>query len=172
MPELQDYLSKAFLEQQGVSLAQVFESLNGAKSEFTANLEQADLYEPAAAGKWTPAKIADHLNTANAFFAVCLERAVKDKPAIIMPKGHLTDDGRAINPGQEPRSNLSREDLQRNFEIAFEALMRYAKKLETPELQDKICVTQSFFGELSTLEVLRLCAWHTRHHAMQLLPAS
>ncbi len=168
MPELQDYLSKTFLEQQGTTLEEVMESLNLARTDFATKLERADLYEPVATGKWTPAKIADHLNTANAFFAVCLERALKSKPAIVMPKGQVTNDGRAINPGQEPRANLSREDLQRNFEIAFEALMRYAKKLETSELIGKICVTQSFFGELSTLEVLRLCAWHTRHHAAQI----
>jgi hypothetical protein len=172
MIEIQDYLSKAFLEQQGTTLEQVLENLHNAKIEFTAKLEQANLYEPVTEGKWTPAKIADHLNTANAFFAVCLERAIHDKKPLVMPKGHVTDDGRAINPGQEPRSNVSREDLQRNFEITFEAFNRFAKKLETPELQMKICVTQSFFGELSTLEVLRLCAWHTRHHTAQLLPAS
>jgi DinB superfamily len=172
MMELQNYLSKTFLEQQGMILEQVLENLQSAKTEFSSKLERADLYEPVVEGKWTPAKIADHLNTANAFFAVCLERAILDKKPLVMPKGHVTEDGRAINPGQEPRANLSREDLQRNHEIAFEALTRYAKKLETPELRDKICVTQSFFGELSTLEVLRLCAWHTRHHAAQLLPAS
>jgi DinB superfamily len=168
MPEIQDYLSKTFLEQQGITLDQVLESLQTAKTAFGSRLEQADLYEPVAPDKWTPAKIADHLNTANAFFAVCLERAIKNKPPIVMPKGHVTQDGRAINPGQEPRANVNREDLQRNFEIAFEALMRYAKKLETPVLQTTICVTQSFFGELSTLEVLRLCAWHTGHHAAQI----
>jgi DinB superfamily len=172
MIEIQDYLSKAFLDQQGITLEQVLESLHNAKTEFTTKLEQANLYEPVAEGKWTPAKIADHLNTANAFFAVCLERAIHDKKPLVMPKGHVTNDGRAINPGQEPRANLSREDLQRNFEITFEAFDRFAKKLELPELQMKICVTQSFFGELTTLEVLRLCAWHTRHHAAQLLPAS
>lgn len=153
-------------------LEQVLKSLHQAKSEFTEKLERANLYEPVVEGKWTPAKIADHLNTANAFFAVCLERAIHDKKPLVMPKGHVTDDGRAINPGQEPRTNLSREDLQRNHEIAFEAFDRFAKKLETPELQMKICVTQSFFGELSTLEVLRLCAWHTKHHAAQLLTES
>jgi DinB superfamily len=172
MIEIQDYLSKAFLERQGVTLEQVLESLHQAKSEFTDKLERANLYEPVMAGKWTPAKITDHLNTANAFFAVCLERAIHDKKPLVMPKGHVTDDGRAINPGQEPRANLSREDLKRNFEITFEAFDRFAKKLEMPELQMKICVTQSFFGELTTLEVLRLCSWHTRHHAAQLLPAS
>jgi DinB superfamily len=171
MFEIQDYLSKAFLEQQGITLEQVLENLRQAKSDFTTNLERANLYEPVMTGKWTPAKIADHLNTANSFFAVCLERAIHDKKPLVMPKGHVTNDGRPISPGQEPRANLSREDLQRNFEIAFEALTRYAKKLETPELQMKLCVTQSFFGELTTLEVLRLCAWHTRHHAAQLLPA-
>ncbi len=172
MPELQDYLPKAFLERQGIGLEQVLENLQLAKTEFTAKLEQADLYEPVTPGKWAPAKIADHLNTANAFFAVCLERALKNKPALVMPKGHVTEDGRALNPGQEPRANLSRADLQRNHEIAFEALKRYAKKLEKPELLDTICVTQSFFGELTTLEVLRLCAWHTKHHAAQIPDAS
>jgi hypothetical protein len=168
MLEIKDYLSKAFLERQGSTLEQVLENLQYAKTEFRAKLERAELYEPVAPDKWTPAKIADHLNTANAFFAVCLERALKGKPPIVMPKGHVTKDGRAINPGQEPRANVSRTDLQRNHDIAFEALERYAKKLETPVLQSTICVTQSFFGELSTLEVLRLCAWHTQHHAAQI----
>lgn len=168
MPEIKDYLSKTFLEQQGVTLEQVLENLHRAKTEFSTKLEQADLYEPVMLGKWTPAKIADHLNTANSFFAVCLERVLKNKPSILMPKGHVTQDGRAVNPGQEPRANVSREDLQRNHEIAFEALIRYATKLETPVLQTTICVTQSFFGELTTLEVLRLCAWHTGHHAAQI----
>jgi DinB superfamily len=168
MPEIPEFLSKTFLEQQGKTLEEVLEQLGQARIEFSAKLEQADLYEPVATSKWTPAKIADHLNTANAFFAVCLERALKDKPPIVMPKGHVTHDGRAINPGQEPRANVSRTDLQRNHDIAFEALTRYAKKLETPALLTTICVTQSFFGELSTLEVLQLCTWHTRHHAAQI----
>jgi DinB superfamily len=168
MPEIQEFLSKSFLERQGKTLEDVIESLQLAKAEFTTKLEQADLYEPVAVGKWTPAKIADHLNTANAFFAVCLERVVHNKTTPIMPKGQITEDGRAINPGQEPRANLGRADLQRNHEIAFRALDRYAKKLETPILLETICVTQSFFGELTTLEVLRLCAWHTRHHAAQI----
>jgi hypothetical protein len=168
MPQIPEFLSKTFLEQQGNTLEAVLEQLESARTEFSAKLERANLYEPVAQGKWTPAKIADHLNTANAFFAVCLERAVHDKKPLVMPKGHVTDDGRAINPGQEPRANVSREDLGRNHDIAFEALTRYAKRLETPALQMTICVTQSFFGELTTLEVLRLCAWHTRHHAAQI----
>lgn len=168
MIELQNYLPKTFLERQGKTLEDVLVQLGQAKAEFSTKLEWASLYEPVAAGKWTPAKIADHLNTANAFFAVCLERVVKDKPPIVMPKGHVTQDGRAINPGQEPRANLSREDLQRNHEIAFKALEMYANKLKTPTLLETICVTQSFFGELTTLEVLRLCTWHTRHHAAQI----
>ncbi len=168
MPEIKDYLSKTFLEQQGITLEQILESLQAAKSEFSSKLERANLDEPVEQGKWTPAKIADHLNTANSFFAVCLERVLKNKQPIVMPRGHVTEDGRAINPGQEPRANVSREDLQRNHEIAFEALIRYATKLETPVLQTTICVTQSFFGELTTLEVLRLCAWHTGHHAAQI----
>ena len=168
MPEIPEFLSKTFLEQQGKTLEDVIERLQLAKTEFSAKLEQANLYEPVAAGKWTPAKIADHLNTANSFFAVCLERAVHNKTPPVMPKGHVTEDGRAINPGQEPRANVSRAELQRNHEIAFEALTRYAKRIETSALLETICVTQSFFGELTTLEVLRLCAWHTRHHAAQI----
>jgi DinB superfamily len=171
MPELQDYLSKTFLEQQGITLEEVLKSLHLAQTEFALRLEQANLYEPVVAGKWTPAKIADHLSTSNAFFAACLERAISDKKPLVMPKGHLTDDGRPVNPGQEPRANQTLADLQQSHQVAFEAFNRYAKKLEILGLLEKICVTQSFFGEMTTLEVLRLCAWHTRHHAAQLLPS-
>jgi DinB superfamily len=172
MPEIPDYLSKAFLERQGISLDEVLKSLRLAQADFASKLERASLYEAVSAGKWTPAKISDHLSTSNAFFAACLERAINGKTPIKMPKGQLTDDGRPINPGQEPRANQTLSDLQQSHQVAFEALERYAKKLETLELLETICVTQSFFGELTTLEVLRLCAWHTRHHAAQIPTSS
>ncbi len=172
MSELQEYLPKSFLERQGLTLAQVLESLSQARSDFASKLEQANLYESVIAGKWTPAKISDHLSTSNAFFAACLERAINGKTPIIMPKGRLTEDGRALNPGQEPRANQTLANLQHGHQVAFEALERYARVVETRDLLETICVTQSFFGPMTTLEVLRLCAWHTRHHAAQLLPSS
>lgn len=168
MPEISEFLPKGFLERQGITLPEVLNNLRQAGDEFTIRLEQSALYIPVAQGKWSPAQISDHLCTANLFFAKCLDRTLNGKAPMTMPKGQVTDDGRALSPAGEPRADRTRLELLEDHLGAFEALERHGKTIETLGLLETTCVHQSFFGAMTSLEVLRLCAWHTRHHTAQI----
>jgi hypothetical protein len=170
MPELNGYLPKAFLERQGQDLPAVLESLQAARDELSTRLENLtdSLYIPIRADAWSPAQIIDHLNGANAFFAKCLERTVLGKSPITMPRGHVTADGRAISPAGEPRADRRFSDLLRDHLAAFAALKTGANAVHAAGLLETVTVIQSFFGPLTALELLRLAAWHTRHHTTQL----
>ena len=168
MPEISEFLPKSFLERQGITLPEVLKSLKRAGDEFTIRLEQSALYIPVAEGKWSPAQISDHIGSANLFFAKCLDRTINGKAPMTMPKGHVTDDGRALSPAGEPRADRTRHELLEDHLGAFEALERHGKTIENLGLLETTCVQQSFFGAMTSLEVLRLCAWHTRHHAAQI----
>jgi DinB superfamily len=171
MTEILEFLPKTFLEVYGASLPDVLEHLRAARENFCRQLEGLNLDDsgsnPAPHG-WTPAHIAEHTNTANAFFAICLERTVKGKAPIVMPRGRVTPDGRAINPAEEPRGDTSPSELLETHGIACDSLERGARGAETAGMLESICVIQSFFGPLSCLEVLRLATWHTGHHAAQI----
>ena len=170
MPELNEYLSKAFLERQGQDLPAVLESLRIARDELSTRLESLTgaLYCPIRPDAWSPAQTIDHLNVANAFFAKCLERTVLGKSPIIMPRGQITKDGRAINPAGEPRADRNASDLLRDHLAAFAALETGANAVHAAGLLETVCVIQSFFGPSTALELLRLAAWHTKHHTAQL----
>jgi DinB superfamily len=170
MPELNEYLPKAFLERQGQDLPAVLEGLQVVRDELSQRLEILTdaLYIPIRADAWSPAQIIDHLNHANAFFAKCLERSVQGKSVLTMPRGHITVDGRAINPAGEPRADRSASDLLRDHLAAFSGLETGAQAVHAGELLETVCVIQSFFGPLTGLELLRLAAWHTKHHTAQL----
>ena len=170
MPELNEYLPKAFLERQGQDLPAVLENLQVARNELSTRLEHLtdSLYIPIRPDAWTPAQTIDHLNNANAFFAKCLERTVLGKSPITMPRGQITNDGRAISPAGEPRADSSASDLLRDHLAAFAALETGANAIHAAGLLETVCVIQSFFGPLTALELLRLAAWHTKHHTAQL----
>ena len=168
MPEIPGHLPKDFLDKQGLTFSEVLKSLSAARDEFATRLEQSALNTPVSEGNWSPTQISDHLNTANIFFAKCLERRLQGKATITMPKGQITDDGRAISPAGEPRDGQTLLELLQAHQTAFEALEHHARTIEAQGLLETICVNQSFFGPLTNLEVLRLCAWHTRHHGAQI----
>ncbi len=170
MPELNEYLSKAFLERQGQGLPTVLESLQAARDGLSTHFEGLTdaLYVPIRTGAWSPAQIIDHLNHANTFFAKCLERTVQRKPVFTMPRGHLTNDGRAISPAGEPRADQSASELLRDHLAAFAVLETGANAVHAAGLLETVCVVQSFFGPLTALELLQLAAWHTKHHTAQL----
>ena len=170
MPELNEYLPKAFLERQGKDLPTVLESLRIARDDLSTRLENLtdSLYVPIRADAWSPAQIIDHLNHANTFFAKCLERTVQGKPVFTMPRGHVTNDGRAISPAGEPRADRSASDLLRDHLTAFAVLETGANAVHAAGLLETVCVVQSFFGPLTALELLQLAAWHTKHHTAQL----
>ena len=169
MPELTEYLPKAFLERQGQDLPAVLESLQVARDGLSTRLEHltGGLYIPIRPDAWSPAQIIDHLNGANAFFAKCLERTVQGKPILTMPRGQITKDGRAISPAGEPRTDRGASDLLRDHLAAFAALETGAQAVAAG-LLETVTVIQSFFGPLTALELLQLAAWHTKHHTAQI----
>jgi hypothetical protein len=175
MPEICEFLPKEFLERQGQDLPAVLEKLREVRDDLSKCLGsfnhgslQHSLYEPVAVGAWSPAQIFDHLSHSTTFFAKCLERDVQGKPPIVMPRGHLTVDGRAISPAGEPRAGCGLEDLRRDHLAAFAALEAAALGSQSAGVLGTVCVIQSFFGPMTGLEVLRLVAWHGRHHLTQI----
>ncbi len=172
MPELENYLPKTFLELQGQTLPEVLTNLHKARDEFITKLEGLPedlLHTRNNPEKWSAGEITDHINVSNGFFAKCLERCINQKQPLVMPKGHVSNDGRAQNPASEPRTDQTHTGLMLEFQAAINALEQHAQTCETQHLMSEICVIQSFFGALNCLEVLQLCAWHTAHHAKQIL---
>ena len=131
-------------------------------------VDEAAFYA-AAAGKWTPAQIADHVIRANGLFGKSLEYVVGGKPLIVMSRGRVTEDGRALAPAEEqPTPDRAREDLIQTFEVGLARLLAAGKRNAKAGLLPNVCLDQAFFGPMTGLECLQLAAWHIRHHTKQL----
>jgi uncharacterized damage-inducible protein DinB len=177
VPEIAALLPKGFLERQGVTFLTVQSSLERARTLLDANLARVPdgaFHSPVAPGKWSPAEIADHVIKANHLFAHALEiglRRTADGTLEIlqMPRGRVTDDGRAIAPTEEePTPGRPRGALNADLERSFAHLGQAALDLEAANGLRTVCVDQSFFGPMNAQECLQLMAWHTAHHAKQL----
>jgi uncharacterized damage-inducible protein DinB len=177
VPEITALLPKGFLERQGVTFQDVQVSLERARAFLKASLEHVPdgaFHTPISPGKWSPAEIADHVIKANHLFAHALEiglrRTVNPSLEILqMPRGHVTDDGRAIAPTEEePARGRERDALNADLEKSFAHLVHAAQHLDDVNGLRITCVDQSFFGPMNGHECLQLIAWHTAHHAKQL----
>ena len=177
VPEITAHLPKGFLERQGVTLEAVQSSLERAGALLDTNLKGVPdeaFHLPTASGKWSPAEIADHVIKANHLFAHALEIGLRrtadaSLKVLSMPRGRVTDDGRAIAPtDEEPTPGRSRQALRIDLESSFIHLARVTHDLDAAGGLGTVCVDQSFFGPMTGLECLQLIAWHTAHHARQL----
>jgi uncharacterized damage-inducible protein DinB len=170
MTELEAPFDKAFLARQGVVPADLDARLRQAAQDFSSALSALDegaFYVPLAEGKWSPAQIADHVVRANGLFARALERLLEGKDIIRMPKGRVTADGRAISP-EEPLPNRVQTELVQDFAASAERLRAaFGQVAEAGRLGD-VCIFQSFFGEMSALELMQLSVWHIRNHGRQI----
>jgi uncharacterized damage-inducible protein DinB len=177
VPEITALLPKGFLERQGVTFQDVQASLERARGFLNATLERVPdgaFHAPIAPGKWSPAEIADHVIKANHLFAHALEIGLKrttdsSLEFLKMPRGRVTDDGRAIAPTDEqPTPGRERHALKADLERSFAHLVQVAQNLNDVNGLTVTCVDQSFFGPMNAQECLQLMAWHTAHHAKQL----
>lgn len=177
MPEITALFPKGFLMRQGETFEMVQSSLERARALFETKLNDVPdsaFHQAIAPGKWSPAEIADHVLKANHLFAQALEigfkRTADSRLEILsMPRGQVTDDGRAIAPtDEEPTPGRSREALRTDFNLSFAHLARAAHDLNAANGLGTVCVDQSFFGQMNGQECLQLIAWHTAHHARQL----
>lgn len=177
MPEIAGLFPKGFLARQGETLEAVQSSLERARALLQANISLVPddgFHAAIAPGKWSPAEIADHVIKANQLFTRALEIGLKRSAdpgfeMLQMPRGQVTDDGRAIAPSdEEPTPGRSRQALQADLDLSFAHLVRAAQDLQAAHGLGTVCVNQSFFGEMNGQECLQLIAWHTAHHARQL----
>ncbi len=162
-----------------MTFQEVQASLERARAFLKASLEYVPdgaFHAPIAPGKWSPAEIADHVIKANHLFTHALEIGLRRSTDsslefLKMPRGNVTDDGRAIAPSdEEPTPGREREVLDADLEESFAHLIRAAQKLDDVNGLTITCVDQSFFGPMNGHECLQLMAWHTAHHAKQLPP--
>jgi uncharacterized damage-inducible protein DinB len=177
VPEITALLPKGFLERQGVTFVTVQSSLERARTLLDAKLARVPdgvFHSPIAPGKWSPAEIADHVIKANHLFAHALEIGLRrtanaSLEILKMPRGRVTDDGRAIAPtDEEPTPGRPRDALKADLDMSFAHLVRAALDLDAVHGLGTVCVDQSFFGPMNGQECLQLMAWHTAHHAKQL----
>ena len=177
MPEITALFPKGFLQRQGTSLEACLDSLNRAAALLETNLSRVPdeaFHAPVQPGKWSPAEIADHVVKANHLFTHALEIGLQRTrnpglDVLHMPKGQVTEDGRAISPPEEePTLGRARAELKADLEASFVQLEHAATTLDQAGGLFTECVDQSFFGPMTGLECLQLMAWHTAHHAKQL----
>ena len=137
--------------------------------EALSEVEETDFYAPVAEGKWSPAELTDHLVKANELFGQALKNVLEDKAIVQMERGKVTDDGRPLSPtAEEPTADRPRSALTEAFEETFEHLRTKGAQVKEVNQLDRVCIDQSFFGPMTGLETLQLCAWHVRHHTKQL----
>ncbi len=167
--EIAELYPKGFLARQGRDLSELSARLREVGAGFLSTLGELDdaaFYRPAAEGKWSPAQLADHLVRANTLFARALEQANRGEALLRMPRGRVTEDGRPISPDEEePIPNRVRSDLEKDFRASLERLIAVSKGADL----ERVCLEQSFFGEMTGREVLQLAAWHVRHHTKQVV---
>lgn len=105
---------------------------------------------------------------ANNPFSFVLERVKDGLGPLVMPRGRVTDDGRAISPDEEaPIAGRMRTVQKDGLEVSFARLIKAARQLEEMGKLEHICIHQPFFGPMTGLEAMRLMAWHPRHHLRQ-----
>ena len=172
MREIEAHFPKEFLARQGTTFADLERRLQQVSDAFVRALSEVgetDFYAPVAEGKWSPAKLTDHLVKANELFGRALENVIEGKEIIKMERGRVTDDGRPLSPAaEEPTADRPRPELTEAFKETFEYLKTKGAQVKEADQLDRICVDQSFFGPMTGLEILQLCAWHVRHHTKQL----
>ncbi len=169
MKEIEELFPKAFLARQGSSWTALQARLQLVGEDFVATLGAVDeaAFYASATGKWTPAQVADHVVQANRLFGYALAGLSKGRDVFVMPRGRLTEDGRAVAP-EEPAPDRSRADLVQAFETGLTRLLAAGEDAAAARLLGDVCLDQAFFGPMTGLECLQLAAWHTRHHAKQL----
>lgn len=171
MKEIDELFSKVFLARQGVTWAALQARLRSAGDDFVDALGAVDeaAFYTAEPGKWTPAQLADHVVQAGGLFAYALERSCDGRKVLVMPRGRVTEDGRAVAPAQEePAADRARADLMQVFETMLVRTQKASERAAQADLSSTVCLDQSFFGPMTGLEVLQLSAWHIRHHTKQL----
>ena len=172
MKEIESHFPKDFLARQGTTFDELQKRLQQVADGFTATLsevEDAGFYTPVAAGKWSPAELADHLVKADELFVRALESVLSGEEIIVMERGKVTEDGRPLSPiAEEPDPDQPRPELVQRFEETLHQLITVGSQVEDAGQLDEVCVDQSFFGPMTGLETLQLCAWHVRHHTKQL----
>ena len=168
--EIDEHFPKAFLARQGVTLAALQARLEVVGDDFVTTLDAVNevaFYRPEP-GKWSPAQLADHVVRAGGLFAYALKRACDGREVLVMPRGKVTEDGRAVAPGEEPAADRDRADLLRDFQAMLVRTEAAAERAAQADLLDTVCLDQSFFGPMTGLECLQLSVWHVRHHTKQL----
>ena len=172
MKEIKSHFPKAFLARQGETFTELEERLRKVGEGFVTALsevEDADFYTPVTESKWSPAELADHLVKANELFGRALENVLKGEDIIVMERGRVTDDGRPLSPAaEEPDPDRPRSELVQAFEKTLRRLITAGSQVKDADRLGEVCVDQSFFGPMTGLENLQLCAWHIRHHTKQL----
>jgi hypothetical protein len=133
------------------------------------NLSDDELQRPFAPGKWSPAEVADHLVLVNEVLAQSVAGACAGFPPIQLPKGYLSDEGKALSPPQgEPRPGRGRSELLVDVRRTASDLIAQAERAHELERLDVVGLVHSFFGEMTALECLQLAAWHTERHVRRL----
>ena len=172
MKEIDEHFPKAFLARQGTTFEELEERLQKVGHGFITTLSEVGdnaFYTPVAEGRWSPAKLADHLVKANELFKRCLRNVAEGEKIIKMERGKVTEDGRPLSPAaEEPAPDRPRSELVAAFKETLEQLTTAGAQVEGAGQLDKVCVDQSFFGPMTGLETLQLSAWHIRHHTKQL----
>ena len=170
MKEIDELFPKAFLARQGVTPEALRARLEVVGSDFATALGAVDeaAFYSSEPGKWSPAQLADHVVQAGGLFAYALERVCDGRETLVMPRGRVTQDGRAVAPGEEPAADRGRADLLQSFAAVQERVGAAAGRAAQADLLDTVCLDQSFFGPMTGLECLQLSVWHIRHHTKQL----
>ena len=171
MKEIDELFPKAFLARQGATLEALRARLQTVGDDFVSALGGVDeaVFYKSAASKWTPAQLADHVVQAGGLFAYALERGCDGREVLVMPRGRVTEDGRAVAPArEEPAADRERADLVQALKAMLERTEAAGERAAQANLLDTVCLDQSFFGPMTGTEVLQLAAWHIRHHTRQL----
>lgn len=167
--QIEDYFPRELLQRYGDDLAAAQARAEAAVEEVISRLQQFGQEHasvPVAPGKWSPLQVADHLHRVNLIAIQGIERVSGGQEPVRTERGYIGSDGGLLMGlmGAEPREGLTLEGVAADLRESNRALAVAAQEAATAGLADVVVNVNPFFGELTSLDTVRMAALHARHH--------
>ena len=173
---LEAYLPRELLTRFGETVDEAAYAARGAVARYIrtlATLDAETLSQPISPGKWSPIGFTDHLRKVTQIHIADIRLVMSGGRATRPVPGLIDDEGRLIVtvPGAEPGPELELASLAPALLAVTAELIESVRFTVENGHEGKIVHVNPYFGELTPIGCLQLCAAHAHHHRKRhLLP--